>query len=231
MKYVVYDLETNGLDYTKDQPIEIGAIAVDNNGTAKQYDYFIKTPELLSEDIKRITGITDEMTAGGVDLKLGIEQLFNILGMYPDGYDEDITIIGHNIIGFDNLFLKKYIDLYNYQMPAKKQFFDTAGAFRAKLLREEKYVYENDYDLQERVLKLGTKGPRYNLSAACQHYGIPLDEATRHRADYDCLCTLRVFEKQAGIKLLPDVLKNSPDQETAIEDQANNKSGQGAFNF
>ena len=142
MKYIAYDFETTGLDYAKDQPVEIGAITVDDQtGETAQYDIFIKIPAPLSEDTKRITGITDEMLAEkGVALEGAMKALFKIMGLRPDGFDAAVTIIGHNIIGFDNLFLKKYAENYGYAFPERERFFDTAGEFRGLLLGEARFA-------------------------------------------------------------------------------------------
>ncbi|MFA6551419.1 MAG: 3'-5' exonuclease [Patescibacteria group bacterium] len=217
MQYIVYDFETTGLDYQKEQPIEIGVIKINEQGEREEYDIFIKPPAPLSEDIKRITNITDEMLAEkGIGLKPAMEALFYLLGMTKDAYAQDTLIIGHNIIGFDNLFLGKYAREYGYQLPPKKHFFDTAAEFRALMLNEKKYQEENVYDFHERILRIVMQGVRYNLTVACQHYGIVMDKAA-HRADNDCMYTLQVFEKQSGLQLLKP-------KKTTIE-------GQGAFNF
>ncbi len=202
MKYIIYDFETTGLDYQKDQPIEIGVIKIDENGEREEYDIFAKAPGPLSEDIKRITNITDEMLEErGIDIQTAMKALFHVMGMRQDGYDKDIMIIGHNIIGFDNLFLRRYAEKYGYQMPGKENYFDTAGEFRAKLLNEERYQDEIDHDFHARILKMMVQGVRYNLTVACQHYGVVMDKAA-HRADADCMYTLQVFEKQKNLQLL-----------------------------
>jgi DNA polymerase III epsilon subunit-like protein len=217
MQYIVYDFETTGLDYRKDQPIEIGVIKINDAGEREEYDIFIKPPAPLSEDIKRITNITDEMLAEkGIELEPAMKALFYLLGMTKDSYNQDTLIIGHNIIGFDNLFLSRYAKEYGYQMPPKKHYFDTAGEFRARLLNEEKYQNEITYDFHERILRIMMQGVRYNLTVACQHYGITMDKAA-HRANNDCLYTLQVFERQNGLQLL--------------KPKKSNLEGQGAFNF
>lgn len=230
MKYIAYDFETTGLDYRKDQPIEIGIIKVDDKtGDIEQYDIFIKTKEPLSEDTKRITHITDEMISEkGVDIEPAMKAMFKVFGLRPDGYDKDVIILGHNIIGFDNWFLKKYTDLYGYAFPARENFFDTAGEFRGLLLGEKRFVHECDYDYQERILRLDAKGARYNLTAACGYYGITMDRAA-HRAHNDCLFTLRVFEKQKDLALLKYTPKQTEENEAPRIRRDEN--GQGAFNF
>lgn len=230
MKYITYDFETTGLDPRKDQPIEIGIIKVDDKtDEVEQYDIFIKSVEPLSEETKRITGITDDMIQDkGVDLEPAMKAMFKVFGLRPDGYDKDVTILGHNIIGFDNWFLKKYTEMYGYSFPDREHFFDTAGEFRGLLLGEKRFVHECDYDYHDRILKLDAKGARYNLTAACHYYNVPMDRAA-HRAHNDCLFTLKVFEKQKDLHLLKHAIQpDISDNDTAIQRDEN---GQGAFNF
>ncbi|MFA5318690.1 MAG: 3'-5' exonuclease [Patescibacteria group bacterium] len=209
MKYIIYDLETTGLDHTKDQPIEIGIIKIDDiTKEIEEYDIFIKPAQPISDEIKNLTGLTNEiLDEKGVDISLAMPALFKTMGIRGDGYDEDVKIIGHNILRFDNLFLQRYADEMGYQMPGAKHYFDTAGEFRAMLLGEERYIDEIDHDFHKRILSIFAKGVRYNLTAACNHYGIAMPDDA-HRANHDCRYTLRVFEKQKGIELVPSNLFN-----------------------
>jgi len=223
MKYIIYDLETTGLSHEKDQPIEIGIIKIDDaTKEIEEYDIFIKPAQPISDEIKNLTGLTNEMLEEkGVDISLAMPALFQAMGIRTDGYDEDVIIIGHNIIGFDNLFLRRYAEEMGYKMPEAKHYFDTAGEFRAMLLGEQKHVEEIDHDFHKRVLSLFAKGVRYNLTAACKHYGVEMPDAA-HRANHDCRYTLRVFEKQKGIELIP----GDPFHKAKSEDD-----GQDGFNF
>ncbi|OGF26698.1 hypothetical protein A2242_01880 [Candidatus Falkowbacteria bacterium RIFOXYA2_FULL_47_9] len=230
MHYLAYDLETTGLDPSKHQPIEIGIIKInDPTGDIEQYDIFIKTGEPLPDDTKRITGITDEMiNEKGVPLEGAMKALFKVMGMRPDGADTDVIIIGHNIIGFDNWFLKKYAEAYGFAFPAREQFFDTAGEFRGILLNEARFVHECDFDYHDRILRLNAKGAHYNLTAACGYYNVLMDRAA-HRAHNDCLYALKVFEKQKGMSLLKYTPQQNDNGET--NHVRRDENGQGAFNF
>jgi len=222
MKYIIYDLETTGLSHIENQPIEIGIIKVDDvSGDIEEYDIFIKPEQPISDEIKNITGITNEMlNEKGVALIPALQALFKVMGVRTDGYDEDVKIIGHNIIGFDNLFLYRYANEMGYQMPKPEHYFDTAGEFRAMLLGEKKYIDETDHNFHKRILSIFAKGVRYNLTAACNHYGVSMPDAA-HRANHDCRYTMRVFEKQKGITLI----KGDPFH------KEKKKEGQGGFNF
>lgn len=240
MKYIAYDFETTGLDWRKDQPIEIGMVVADDvTGAVDEYDIFITTPEPLAEEVKNLTKITDEMLAKeGIPIEAAMKQMFSVFGMRPDGVDENVVIIGHNIIGFDNWFLKKYAGELGYRMPAIEQFFDTAGEFRGMLLGEQRFVHECDHDYHDRILRLDVKGARYNLTAACNHYGITMDKQA-HRAHNDCMYTLRVYERMKNKRLLgiapsaaaePASAAETAEQPAAVVGRQRS-AGQGAFNF
>ena len=60
-EFVVIDIETSGLDRTKDRIIEIAALMVNNGKVTGEFSKLIKPGFPLSEEIKSLTGITDEM--------------------------------------------------------------------------------------------------------------------------------------------------------------------------
>ncbi len=223
MKYIIYDLETTGLSHIKDQPIEIGVIKIDDlTKEIEEYDIFIKPENPISTEIENLTGLTNAILAEkGVPLEPALLAFFKVLGLRQDGYDEEVKIIGHNIIGFDNLFLYRYAKELGYQIPHIKHYFDTAGEFRSILLGEQKHINEIDHDFHKRVLSLYAKGVRYNLTAACKHYGIEMPDVA-HRANHDCRYTLRVFERQKGITLV----EGNP-----FDKKKQEKAGQEGFNF
>ena len=60
--YVVFDLETTGLYPNKDDSIiEIGAVKIKNNEIIDRYDELIYPGKVLSEEIIKITGISNEI--------------------------------------------------------------------------------------------------------------------------------------------------------------------------
>lgn len=63
--YVVFDLETTGLSPDKDTIIEIGALKVIQGKVADRFSEFINPHQKLTQQISELTGITDDMLAGG----------------------------------------------------------------------------------------------------------------------------------------------------------------------
>ena len=59
--YVILDLETTGLQWEKDQIIELGALKVERGGIVGEYQALVQIDGRLPENIVTLTGITDEM--------------------------------------------------------------------------------------------------------------------------------------------------------------------------
>ncbi len=103
--YVVFDLETTGLD-PKDgnSIIEIGAVRVKNNKIIDRFDELINPEVALSEEIIRITSITNDMLAGKPSEEEIVKKFITWVG-------EDI-LVAHNA-KFDLSFIKMAYFKYN----------------------------------------------------------------------------------------------------------------------
>ena len=69
--YVFLDFETTGLDPTREEIIEIGALKIDEDGFEHTFQEFVKPAGSIGAHITQITGITNEM----VECALGIEDV------------------------------------------------------------------------------------------------------------------------------------------------------------
>ena len=58
--YVVFDIETSGLNPKKDKIIEIGAIKYKDNKKIDEFSYLINPEIKLNQIITDVTGITDD---------------------------------------------------------------------------------------------------------------------------------------------------------------------------
>jgi DNA polymerase III subunit epsilon len=100
--YVVFDLETTGLDYKTDQVIEISAVKL--NKELKEIANF-QTYVMLNEgnelkpEITRLTGISEKDLKSGMLEQLALQVL--------DGFIGDSVVVGHNV-QFDLGFLSRY---------------------------------------------------------------------------------------------------------------------------
>lgn len=94
--YVVFDIETSGLNYVHDKIIEIGAVKYKNNQIVDEFSYLINPKIKLEKIIIDVTGLTDD------DLK-DKPLIDEILPKFLD-FIEDLPIIGHNV-SFDCDFI------------------------------------------------------------------------------------------------------------------------------
>lgn len=98
---IFVDCETTGLDVGKHEVIEIAAIAYRNGVKQSAFSCLMKptSVEPLEDEIKNLTGITDELLAAeGVDRKEALQGLRKFLS------EPGALVLGYNV-GFDKKFL------------------------------------------------------------------------------------------------------------------------------
>ena len=101
--YVLFDIETTGLDSEYDEIIEIGAIKVDNNKVMDEFHSLIKPDNEIDEFITNLTGITNEMVENAPNIEEVLPNFINFIG--------DEILIGHNV-NFDiNFVYDKTVNL------------------------------------------------------------------------------------------------------------------------
>src|SRR5699024_11552999 len=66
-EFVVFDVETTGLSSKYDSIIELAGVKVKNGEVIDKFERFSNPGEKLSELIKELTGITDDMLVGAPD--------------------------------------------------------------------------------------------------------------------------------------------------------------------
>lgn len=137
--YVVFDIETTGLNKDTDYIIEIGALKYKDNNLVEEFSYLINPNISLPQIITDITGITDNMLKDK-------ETIDTVLPKFI-AFIEDLPLLAHNgsfDIGFieknikdlnlskltnksiDTLELaKKYLpQMYNYKLETLKKYFN-----------------------------------------------------------------------------------------------------------
>lgn len=96
--YVVFDIETSGLNSVHDKIIEIGAVKYINNKKVDEFNYLINPSIPLPKIITTVTGITNYDLIG----KPTIEEVLPKFLDFIKGY----TVIGHNV-SFDISFINQ----------------------------------------------------------------------------------------------------------------------------
>ena len=117
--FVVFDLETTGLNNNPamgkmDKIIEIGAVKIVNGEMSEKFTSFVACNERLTEEIIKLTGITDEDLVGAPE----IEQVIADFYKFADG----AFLVGHNVT-FDYRFVQYYGEQNGYMFDHKQ--FDT----------------------------------------------------------------------------------------------------------
>lgn len=102
--YVVFDLETTGLyPNSGDSIIEIGAVKINDGHIVDRYDELIFPDKVLSEEIIKITGITNEMLKDKRKEEECVKDFMNWVG--------DLPMVAHNArfdISFIDMAYSKY---------------------------------------------------------------------------------------------------------------------------
>lgn len=94
--YIVVDIETTGLDPVKDCIIEISAVKYRKNRKVDDYVVLINIDRRVPLHITELTGITNKMLEGGVEVTAALQGFIDFIG-------EDI-LVGYNV-PFDLAFL------------------------------------------------------------------------------------------------------------------------------
>ncbi len=120
--YVVFDLETTGLDVMNNGITEIGAVKIKNGKIAEQFTTLVKPDYPITDEIVKLTGITEEL----------VKDAPKISSVIPDfmKFIEGTIIVAHNA-EFDTKFIKRFAGAEEYEL--KNKIIDTVELARANL--------------------------------------------------------------------------------------------------
>lgn len=152
--YVLLDIETTGLNFLKDELLEIGLIKVEKGCPINQYNYLIKPSKKIPKDIELLTGITEqELNDHSIPIKQALEQTMEVI--------KGNIIVGYNV-NFDCMFLKKACDKYKVKCTIRK-IKDVEN------LAVQKLKDVQDYKLETVAKKLGIpKEQKHRALDDCQ---------------------------------------------------------------
>jgi len=108
-QFVVLDLETTGLDPSKHEIIEIGAVKVNrNSNNHATFQALIKPSKKIPKNITQITGITQDMIdKNGENLESVLKEFIDFIG--------DLRLVAYNA-KFDMGFLKEAAKNYGLEI-------------------------------------------------------------------------------------------------------------------
>lgn len=100
-KFIAVDIETTGLEFSKDAIIEISAYKFINGNPAEEYTSLILPHKSIPAEIVELTGITNAMVEKAPVVKNVLPKMVDFIGNTP--------LVGHDI-GFDLKFLTNELD-------------------------------------------------------------------------------------------------------------------------
>lgn len=120
--YVVFDLETTGIDFMNNGITEIGAVKLVNGKIHEQFTTLVKPDYKITEDNVAITGITEEMVKDAPKISAVIPDFMKFI----DG----AVLVAQNA-DFDMKFVKRFAGAEEYEV--KNQVLDTMVLARENL--------------------------------------------------------------------------------------------------
>ena len=103
-EFVVFDIESTGLNPNTEAVTEIGAVVWKDGEVLEEFHTFSDPGKPIPANIVKLTGITDEMLKGAPSEKEAIKAFKDFIG--------NRVIVAHNAIGFDINFLKVRCESY-----------------------------------------------------------------------------------------------------------------------
>ena len=115
-EYCVLDIETTGLQFRTEKITEIGVIKIKNGQVTGEFECFVNPERPISEEITKLTGITDDMVANSETIDQVLPKLFDFIGdnvLIAHNADFDIGFIRYNAENLDMDLKNDYIDTLN----------------------------------------------------------------------------------------------------------------------
>lgn len=97
--FVVFDIETTGLNPKVSKIIEIGAVKIVNGEVVSTFSKFVNPQVPIPYNITKLTSITDDMVIGADTIEVVLPEFLEFVA--------DSVLVAHNA-GFDTKFIKKY---------------------------------------------------------------------------------------------------------------------------
>lgn len=114
--YVVFDLETTGINQEKDAIIEISAVKVEKHKVVGEFSTLVNPGRHIPAGATTVNGITDEMVKNAPGIETAIKAFLDFAGEY--------VLVGHNIHTFDLYFVyRAAVDCLDQEV--KNDYIDT----------------------------------------------------------------------------------------------------------
>lgn len=114
--YVVFDLETTGINPEKDAIIEISAVKVKKHEVVGEFSTLVNPGRHIPAGATAVNGITDDMVKNAPGIEAAIKDFLDFIG--------DHVLVGHNIHTFDLNFIYNVVDDC-FDKEVKNDYIDT----------------------------------------------------------------------------------------------------------
>ena len=198
--YLVWDLETSGLEKEACKILEIGCATVHDGQIVERKSWVLNHGIEIPANITEITGITAELIAAeGKDPKQAMTEFLDILLSNQDG-----AHLTHNGMRFDIEWLAYHVaKTFGWTVGQHKEFLeqlyrnaiDTAVFVKAGKLDMPRRWNETFKDWADRVMNTFAKGVKYNVAICCEELGVDRAGITQHRALGDVELTHEIYKK------------------------------------
>lgn len=131
--FVVFDLETTGLDFDSHNIIEIGAAKTNSNEVIETFQSFIKIEGSIPAEASAVNGITDDMLHDAPPAKEVLQSFLHFLG--------DCVLVAHNIT-FDYRFLNAELIRNGFVGVENNLLIDTLELSRKSLKNLSRFSLE-----------------------------------------------------------------------------------------
>lgn len=190
---ILFDTETESLNLHISRPWEIAWLSLKGGKVVEEREHILLWPDLkVSKKAAAITGFSYERYYDlAEDPKPILEELAETF------YDEKTLLMGHNILGFDSMIMKKAFKLTNLWRGWGfiNKMIDSLALSRAY---HAKLEVDRDNFLSFQMKQLGKppKGAKKSsISAMCKEFEIEFDPGKLHCALYDVGRNLEIFNE------------------------------------
>lgn len=186
--YLVFDVETTGLNPRSDRIIQVGLCKVCDGVVTERSGWLVNQEVDVPPEARMVHGITTaDIRARGIPPHESLARLLGVLSTAP-------SCVGHNIHRFDILFLIAECRRLGVPVPEFGHFVDTAALYKGWKLNMERRSDETFKKYADRVLETRAPGLKFSLATCLQFLGIQTATAQLHQAGDDAFLTHLVFE-------------------------------------
>ncbi len=122
--YVVFDLETTGINCKSDEVIEISAVRVRGGKAVDEFSTLVNPGIPIPDGASTVNGIYDDMVANSPGFEEALKDFLEFIG--------DDVLVGHNIHCFDMKFIWRDTRRF-WGKVVGNDYIDTLGISRAYL--------------------------------------------------------------------------------------------------